>query len=69
MSLNEAAQALVEFVHAPKGTVNVLPLNDANGKHLVVWVATNYSPRANSIPQVFEGYPVSVEKKPNVFAF
>lgn len=69
ISITEAARGLLESVHAPKGAVSVLALQDAEGPHLVVWIDSTYTPRLAPIPDMYEGYPVRVELRPKAVAY
>jgi hypothetical protein len=67
MPLPQAAKALFKSLHAPFGSVNVVPLDDSSGRHLVVWVDRQMASSIKTIPSEFEGYPVTVETKPMAF--
>lgn len=63
MPLQNAATALLNQIHAPKGAVNVIPLSE-NGGRLVVWVDSLYITVANQLPLTYQGYPVTIERRP-----
>lgn len=68
MPLLDAARALLNEVHAPRGAVSVLPFEDKDGKRLVVWVDFQNVGLVNRIPDTYEGYAVKVEQMPKVTA-
>lgn len=69
MSIDHAANDLLSQLHAPRGMVNVLPVTDSKGEHLVVWVDTKYLRVLNPLPDTFEGYPVTVIPRPTATAY
>ena len=69
MSINDAASALLSQIHAPRGLVNILPVTDGSGAHLVVWVDTQYMRQINPLPETFEGYPVTVMSRPMAIGY
>lgn len=69
MSIDLAANDLLSQLHAPRGMVNVLPITDGKGEHLLVWVDTQYMRILKTIPDTFEGYPVMVAPRPQAIAY
>lgn len=69
MLINEAASALLSQIHAPRGMVNILPVTDGSGAHLVVWVDTQYMRLLKPLPDRFEGYPVTVVSRPMAIGY
>lgn len=67
MSLDHAAHDLLAQLHALRGMVNVLPVTDSDGEHLVVWVDDQYM-RVLKLPTSFGGYPVTVVLRPRATA-
>lgn len=67
-TLQSAALALLKRIHAPLGVVNILPIEDAGGARLVVWVDSVYFGKVGDIPSLYEGYPVTVQVKPRISA-
>jgi hypothetical protein len=63
MPLQDAATALLNQIHAPQGAVNILPLME-NGGRLIVWVDSLYMTVADQLPLTYQGYPVTVERRP-----
>lgn len=68
-SLLNAAKSLYSLVNIPSGTFNVVPLNDENGMHILVWVDKNYMQLLNNIPSVYDGYKVEIKEKPKAYAY
>ena len=69
MSLFDAANALLSTIHAPRGTVNILPISEESGEQLVVWVDPTYLQRIQPLPETFEGYRVSVMARPIISGY
>jgi hypothetical protein len=69
MTIQAAASALLSQMHAPKGAVNVLPVNDEAGQRLVVWIDATLAQHFGGMPAYFEGFPVSIETRPSAIAF
>lgn len=64
MTLQAAAKHLLAVVDLPPGTANVLPIPQESGGYLIVWIDSRYIRRACDLPKSFEGYPVTVEARP-----
>jgi len=69
MSLSNAAYALLVTLRAPKGAVNVLPLRDAEGERLIVWIDQKYIGSIKAVPEEYEGYQVKVAPRPEAIAY
>lgn len=69
MSLADAANALLSTIHAPRGTVNILPVREEAGSQLVVWVDAQYLQKMQPLPDFFEGYRVSVVARPTATSY
>lgn len=62
-TLHEAAAHLQRSIVAPPGAVNTLAFVDDQGPIIRVFVEPALWERVNAVPEVFEGYRVSLEMK------
>lgn len=66
MTLQAAAEHLLNQIDLPPGAANVLPFASPEGGRLVVWVEPRYLYSVRTLPKCYEGYAVSVEERPNL---
>lgn len=66
MTLQTAAEHLLSQIDLPPGSANVLPFFTSEGGRLVIWVEHRYLHWARSLPEWYEGYPVSIEERPSI---
>ena len=68
MNVQDAARELYHFLHVPNGSVNTLGILDKKG-HPYIRVMIDYSMvRSVTVPHLFHGYPVKLEKTPQTEA-
>lgn len=70
-SIHEAAHRLHSMISAPRGAVNTLPWPDSDhgGEMIRVLVDPSYWTLLGNIPDVFDGYRVTVEKREPTVSF
>lgn len=62
-TIHKAAAHLQQHIHAPAGAVNTLAFEDNEGPLIRVFVDAAHWYRLGAVPDVFEGFRVSVELK------
>lgn len=69
MPPTDAATALLDLLHLPPGTANVLVWHESSPPTLRVWVEARYLWEVKrAAPERFEGLVVEVEKRPRISA-
>jgi hypothetical protein len=68
-NVHAAAEHLQQYIPAPPGMVNTLAFFDEAGPLIRVLVDRSMWDRLPPVPEVFEGYRVSVEPKGATYLF
>ena len=63
VTIFEAAEELVRKLSAPYGTVNAVAQSRSSPQYIRVLIEPMYWHAIGDVPQEFEGYPVTVERK------
>ncbi len=66
MNIYQAANKLLSALHVPQGSVNVLMAPNSHEAQLIVWVDGSVTIVGLRIPEIFEGFKVKVEIKPQI---
>lgn len=69
MNASKAASALLEQLHAPRGTVTVMPRLDSEGTLLEVLLDDKAIGYRDHIPSEFEGFRIRVKKREQFSAY
>ena len=68
LDINTAAWRLFNLLEAPKGSLNVAVFEDRDGSYIRVLVAPEFYWQIFPVPESFESYRVSLEKRGQAFA-